>query len=244
MSRNGGGVKIAMIILRTTSISDLRKIHWVKADWLYNGFGFQCGGWMDILLNPNIAYILLVAGTFLALLAIVVPGTGLAEIGAFFCVVLAGYSIYHLSFNWWAMVLIVLSTIPFFIAIRKPRREAWLILSIIGIIIGSAFFFPDVKGQPSVNPLLAIVTSVLYAVFVWFSTRKVIQIAQTKPVQDLSTLVGQRGEAKTSIETDGSVQVAGELWSARSKEIIPMGSAVRVIGREGFILIVEKNSSS
>ncbi len=199
---------------------------------------------MDILLNPNIAYILLVAATFLALLAIVVPGTGMAEVGAFFCVVLAGYSIYHLSFNWWALLLILLSIVPFLIAIQKPGRGVWLILAIIGIIIGSAFFFPDVKGQPSVNPLLAIVTSALYAVFAWFSVRKVMQIAQTKPAQDLSALIGQRGEAKTSVETDGSVQVAGELWSARSKALIPMGSAVRVVGREGFILIVEKDGSS
>ena len=216
----------------------------MKADWMYNEFGFQNGGRMDILLNPNIAYILLVAGTFLALLAIVLPGTGLAELSAFFCFVLAGYSIYHLSYNWWALILIVLSLVPFLIAIQKPRREAWLILSILGIIIGSVFFFPNVKGQPSVNPLLAIVTSVLYAVFVWFSVRKVMQIAQTKPMQDLSTLVGQQGEAKTPVETDGSVQVAGELWSARSKKLIPMGSFVRVIGREGFILIVENDSSS
>ncbi|MCL4530724.1 MAG: hypothetical protein M1282_15100 [Chloroflexi bacterium] len=199
---------------------------------------------MDILLNPNIAYILLVAGTFLALWALVVPGTGLAEIGAFFCVVLAAYSIYHLSFNWWALVLILLSIVPFFIAIQKPGREAWLVISIIGIIIGSAFFFPDVKGQPSVNPLLAIVTSALYAVFVWFSVRKVAQITQTKPAQDLSTLIGQRGEAKTSVETEGSVQVAGELWSARSKTPISAGCVVRVIGREGFVLIVEKDISS
>ena len=199
---------------------------------------------MDILLNPNIAYILLVATTFLALWALAVPGTGVVEIAAFFCLVLAGYSIYHLSFNWWALVLIMLSIVPFLIAIQKQGRGVWLIVSIIGMIIGSAFFFPDVKGQPSVNPLLAIATSALYAVFVWFSVRKVLQIARTKPAQDLSTLVGQRGEAKTSVETEGSVQVAGELWSARSKTPIPMGSAVRVVGREGFILIVEKDGLS
>lgn len=199
---------------------------------------------MDILLNPNMAYILLVAGTFLAFWAIIIPGTGLAEIGAFFCFVLAAYSIYHLSFNWWALVLIVLSVVPFVIAIRKPGRGVWLVVSIIGFIIGSAFFFPDVKGQPTVNPLLAIATSVLYAASMWFAVRKVVQITQTKPKQDLSTLIGQRGEAKTSVETEGSVQVAGELWSARSKTPIPMGSSVRVIGREGFVLIVEKDVSS
>ena len=114
---------------------------------------------------------------------------------------------------------------------------------ILGLIVGSVFFFPNSNGFPSVNPLLAILTSTLLALFAWISARKVLQISQTKPMQDLSTLIGQRGRAKTPVEMEGSVQVAGELWSARSKDLIPRGSEVRVIGREGFVLIVENESS-
>lgn len=197
---------------------------------------------MDFLLDPNIAYILLIAATFLALLAMAAPGSGVIEISALFCIVLAGYSIYHLSFNWWALVLVLLSIVPFLIAIRRAGREAWLVVSIIGIIIGSVFLFPSGKGQPSVNPVLAIVTSILYAAFVWLSVRKIMQIAWIKPTNDLSTLVGQRGTAKTFVEQGGAVQVAGELWSARSLKPIPTGSAVRVIGREGFVLVVENDA--
>ena len=39
---------------------------------------------MEFLLDPNIAYLLLVAGTFFVLMAIAVPGTGIPEILAFF----------------------------------------------------------------------------------------------------------------------------------------------------------------
>ena len=37
------------------------------------------------------------------------------------------------------------------------------------------------------------------------------------------------------------MQVAGELWSARSLKPIQAGKMVRVIGREGFVLLVEKS---
>jgi membrane-bound ClpP family serine protease len=198
---------------------------------------------MDLLLNPNIAYILLVMATFLAMLALIAPGSLIAETGAFLCAILAGYAVYHLSCNWWALLLLFLSIIPFVMAARGPRREVWLVLSILGLIVGSVFFFPSSNGLPSVNPLLAILTSTLLALFAWISARKVLQISQTKPVQDLSTLIGQRGRAKTPVEMEGSVQVAGELWSARSKNLILRGSTVRVIGREGFVLIVENESS-
>jgi membrane-bound ClpP family serine protease len=33
--------------------------------------------------------------------------------------------------------------------------------------------------------------------------------------------------------------VAGELWTARSEQVIPDGARVRVTGQEGFILDVE-----
>jgi len=198
---------------------------------------------MDLLLNPNIAYILLVMATFLAMLALIAPGSLIAETGAILCAILAGYAVYHLSCNWWALVLLFLSIVPFVMSARGPHREVWLILSILGLIVGSVFFFPSPSGFPLVNPLLAILTSTLLALFAWISARKVLQISQTKPLQDLSTLIGQRGRAKTAVEMEGSVQVAGELWSARSKDLIPRGSTVRVIGREGFVLIVENESS-
>ena len=33
----------------------------------------------------------------------------------------------------------------------------------------------------------------------------------------------------------------GEMWSARSDKAIPAGSPIRVVRREGFILVVEKD---
>ncbi len=199
---------------------------------------------MEILLNPNIAYLLLVSGTFFVLLAIAVPGTGLPEVSAVFSLVLATYAVYHLSFNWWALALLLLSALPFLFAVRGPRRELWLALSIVGLAAGSVFFFPAAGGLISVNPVLAVVTSAVYAAFLWVAARKVMQVAQTRPTHDISSVIGQRGEAKTPIAAEGSVQVAGELWSASSERPIPLGSAVRVVGRAGFVLLVEQDSGS
>ena len=202
---------------------------------------------MEILLNPNIAYLLLVAAIFFVLVAIVAPGTCLPEVIAVFSMVLAGYAIYHLSVNWWALALMFLSLVPFLLAVRGgthslARREIWLAISIVGLTVGSVFFFPAQNGLNSVHPAVALTTSALLAVLVWFSVRKIMQVAQERPVQDISILIGQPGEAKTQIGSSGSVHVAGELWSARSEKLIPVGVPIKVVGREGFILIVEKDS--
>ncbi len=196
---------------------------------------------MDFLLDPNIAYLFLLGGVLLAMMALVAPGTGLFEIGALFCIALAGYAIYNLSFNWWALVLLGLSIVPFVYAIQRPRREPFLALSIVLLVIGSVFIFPRTGDQALVNPLVAVVGSGLVAVFLWIAVRKSLEAAHARPLHDMNLLLGQIGEARTRVNDEGSVLVAGELWSARSEQPIPAGSSVRVLRREGFILIVEKN---
>ena len=196
---------------------------------------------MDFLLNPSIAYLVLVAAMLFTLVAIITPGTGIAEILAVFALLLAGYAVYHLSFNWWALVVLVLSAIPFLYAVRGPQRGLWLALSIVGLTLGSVFFFPAEQGVISVDLPLAIVTTVTYSAFLWFVARKVLEISLVRPAHELTGIIGEKGEAKTAIGEEGSVQVAGELWSARSASSIPAGSLVKVLGRDGFVLIVEQD---
>jgi len=200
---------------------------------------------MNLLLDPNIAYLLLLVGTLLGLLALVTPGTGGLEIGAFFCLLLAGYTITQLEFNLWALILLIASIVPFVYAIRKPKREIFLALSILGLVVGSAYLFLGEEWWiPGVNPILAAAASLMYAAFVWLAVRKSIQAILAPPTHNLAALVGQVGEAKTRVHEEGSVQVAGELWSARSKSPIPAGRQVKVVARDGFILEVEAKPES
>lgn len=197
---------------------------------------------MDFLLDPNIAYLFLLAGVLLAMLALVTPGTSVFEIGAFFAIALAGYAIYNLSFNWWALAILGLSIVPFVYAIRKPRRELYLVLAMILLAIGSIFLFPRTEEQQVVNPLVAAGGSVLVTGFLWIAVRKALEASHALPSHNLEGLIGQLGEAKTMVYEAGSVQVNGELWSARSKTTIPAGSVVRVVRRDGFVLVVEQSS--
>jgi membrane-bound serine protease (ClpP class) len=196
---------------------------------------------MDFLLDPNVAYLILLGAVLLAMMSLAAPGTGLFEIGAFFCILLAGYSIYRLSFNWWALILLGLSIVPFVYALQKPKRELYVVLSILLLVVGSVFIFPRTENQAVVNPLVAIVASALVAGFLWIAVRKSVDAAGIRPSHDLDRLIGKIGEARTKVEEEGSVQVDGELWTARSEKTIPAGSSIRVLRREGFVLIVEKN---
>ena len=194
---------------------------------------------MNFLLDPNLAYLFLLAGTLLGLLALVTPGTGGLEIGALFCLLLAGYAVTQLDFNLWALILLIVGVVPFVYAIRKPKREWALALSILLLVVGSVYLFRNENGGPAVNLLVASGLSILYAGFVWIAVRKSLQAFHTPLTHNLAMLIGQTGEAKTAIHAEGSVQVAGELWSAHSRGPIEAGKIVKVVARDGFLLEVE-----
>jgi membrane-bound serine protease (ClpP class) len=197
---------------------------------------------MEFLQNPDVVYLLLAGGLIFAFLALVAPGTGFLEIGVFCVLGLAGWGViqYDIPINWFAFIILLIGIVLFLLAIRKPKMWILLIASIAAIVLGSAFIFRSkVWYIPAVNPFLATLVSVLSGVFFWVAARKVIESRSTRPRHDLEALVGAIGEAKTRIHTEGSVQIAGELWSARSEKPILSGARVRVIDREGFTLLVE-----
>ncbi|MBN2501445.1 MAG: hypothetical protein JXB38_11750 [Anaerolineales bacterium] len=195
---------------------------------------------MDMLLNPNIAYLAIVAAFMLGIFAVVTPGSGLLEIGALAAFVFAGWQMLNLEVNWWALVVLVLGVFPFLLALRKTRRMLFLGISIFALIVGSAFMFRgEVWYLPAVNPVLAVITSALAGGFVWFMTVKILEAEATTPTHDLGVLIGAVGAARTDVHHEGTVYVNGEDWSARSIEPIAHDSYVRVLGREGFVLDVE-----
>jgi len=198
---------------------------------------------VEFLLDPNVAYLVLMVGILLSLLALVTPGSGVFEAGALIMLALAGYAIYNLNINFWALIIVLLSVVPFVMALRSPRREVLLALSLVGLVGGSVFLFARDNGMPAVNLLVALVTSLLMTGFLWIAARKSMQAALARPVHDLEQLIGSQGEARTDVRDEGSVQINGELWSARSEHSIPAGSHVRVVRREGFILVVEKDKT-
>lgn len=194
----------------------------------------------ELLLNPNIAYLLIVAGFLLTVFAILTPGTGLFELGAVFVLFFVGWQIFNLPVNAWALVVLLASVVPFIFAIRGKRETMNLGLTAAAFVLGSVFMFRgDPWYIPAVNPVLAFVVSILGGGFFYVMTQKVLEARGQAPTHDLSGLIGAVGEARTGVHLEGSVYVKGELWTAHSKEPIENGSEVRVLSRSGFMLEVE-----
>lgn len=200
---------------------------------------------MEILLIPDVAYLVLIVSFVLIMLATITPGTGILEILAVFILVFAAYSVYQLPLNLWALFLILIGAVLFGLSIWRTKRHFTLAASLILFVIGSAYLFRGQNWwQPAVDPLLATFVSSLVLGFFWIAGRKAIEASQIVPRHELTELIGAIGEAKTDIFKEGTVQLESELWSAYSQYPIPQGSRVRVINRDGFLLEVVKEEEN
>jgi membrane-bound serine protease (ClpP class) len=194
---------------------------------------------LESFLFSNLLYLLLVAGLWLAALAIVSPGTGTLEVLAFLSLAGAGLGTLIFPLNGWAVGVLVLGGVFLIMSLRLRRTEVWLGLSAIAFSLGSVFLFRLKAGGPAVHPVLALVVSLLTLSYFWLAIRKVIAAHQAGPTLDPANVMGKIGEARTAIDPTGSVYVAGELWTAQSDSPIEAGGHVRIQDRDGLILIVE-----
>ena len=92
----------------------------------------------------------------------------------------------------------------------------------------------------AVNPILAIFISIVGGGFLWIMTVKLLEARDRQPTHDLERLIGEIGEARTKIHQTGTIYASGESWTAKSDKQIKIGSKVKVLAREGFVLKVEE----
>jgi membrane-bound serine protease (ClpP class) len=194
---------------------------------------------MNILLDPNVAYFLLVAGFIMAVLALFSPGTGILEIGALFALALAAYGIINLPTNNWALIVLLAGVFPFVLALRQSHRYIYLAFALAALIVGSIFLFRSEDGGVAVNPYLATLISILAMGLLWVIARMGIKAIQQPLAHNVERFIGEIGEARTDIFLEGAVYVMGEEWTARSNSYIPAGNQVKIVGREGLVLLVE-----
>ena len=197
---------------------------------------------MEIIINPKVAYLLIFTGVMLLLIMFNDTKYSWTKAGAMaFCILAGVAEFFLLDGNPWAFLVVVLSPLPYFIAVRQERlHNPLFLLTIFMLTIGSAYLFVDENGRPLANLGLVGIVSVFGGLFIW----AIIQSTQTAGKSQLiaDTLVGMTGEVWIAIEpfSLGSVRIDGELWQARSKEMLRAGTLVRVIRQNGITLTVKK----
>ncbi|MBN1303870.1 MAG: nodulation protein NfeD [Anaerolineales bacterium] len=200
---------------------------------------------LNILVDPNIVFLLTTIGVQAILIEISSPGGWVAGFIGVVCLALAAYGFGVLPVNWFGVIFLVTALVLFILDIKAPTHGA-LTAAGVGSFIAGALILFNSPGTPQFQrvsvPLVVMSALLMGGVFfvaVGFAIR-----AQRAPVRTgHESLDGKVGIATTAIKPTGQVQLGSELWTAQKADgsgMIHKGDSVEVVDVSGLRLIVRK----
>lgn len=197
---------------------------------------------LNIISDPNIAYILLMLGFYGIMFELYSPGTILPGIIGVISLILAFYSLQSLPVNYAGVALIAFALLLFILEIKIVSHGVLAIGGIISLLLGSMMLMRTGSGNVGKLSWAVIISSVVVtSLFFLFVIGMGIKAQRLKPATGMNALVDETGMASETMSPSGMVLVHGELWQAESLTgEISKGEKVRVKNVQGFKLFVEK----
>ncbi len=193
---------------------------------------------LGVITSPTIAYLLLLLGVYGLIFEGYNPGAVLPGVVGAICLLMALYGFQMLPVNYAGFALIVLGIILMIGEAIAPSFGALGIGGIISMVIGSIILIDtDVPGFMVSRPLIgaiALASSLGLMAIIGIAVK-----ARNRPVvAGREQLVGAAGTALSDFETQGSVYVHSERWSAITRVPLCKGQAIIVTGIDGLTLEV------
>ncbi len=196
---------------------------------------------LNHLINPNLAYILMTLGFFGLLYEITHPGFGFSGLAGIISLLLAFYAFQVLPTNYAGVFLIVLGICFFIIEAFTPTFGAFTLAGIASFVFGSTILFNQPSEFLKVSLKIIIPVAISLGLISTFLITLTVKAHRRKTISGGEALIGQIGLAKTNISAKGKVFIHGEIWDAESSEKITKGEKVVIEKVEGLKLYVRKN---
>ena len=195
---------------------------------------------LEIISNPNIAYILMILGFYGLYFELSNPGAIFPGVAGAICLVLAFYALHTLPINYAGLILIVLG-LSLFIAEAFITSHGILgIGGTLSMLLGSVMLINSSAPVLQLSWAVIIPAVGMSALLFIITVTVAVRVYREKPTTGKEGMIGMEATAKTDIYTDGQVFMRGEYWSAWSDEPIQKGERVTVTAVEGLKVKVKK----
>ena len=198
---------------------------------------------LDLLSDPNIAYVLFMIGLYGIMFELYNPGSIFPGVVGAISLILAFYSMHTLPINYAGLALIILAVILFIAEIKIVSHGLLTIGGIISLILGSIMLI-DTESTLEVIEIswqVILVTVIFTTAFFLFAISFGIKAQLRKPTTGIEGLIGEVGETITELNPEGRVRVHGELWNAESLDgPINIGSKIKISAVNNLKLKVQK----
>jgi len=228
------GKTVDLIIVKKTLATEGAEVREIKMGIRYR--------LLEIISNPNIAYILMILGFYGLYFELSNPGSIFPGVAGAICLILAFYALHTLPINYAGLMLIILG-IALFIAEAFITSHGVLgVGGTIAMLLGSLMLIDSASPALQISWAVIIPAVALSAVLFIITVTVAVRVYKEKPDTGKEGIINMQALAKTDIHTDGQVFMRGEYWSAWSDEPIPKGEKVTILAIEGLKLKVKKSA--
>ncbi len=197
---------------------------------------------LNVITDPNIAYILMMLGMLGLFFELSNPGVVLPGVIGGISLILAFFAMQSLPINFAGLLLILFGIVLFIAEIKVVSHGILAVGGIVALALGSLMLFdaPEIGFRVSWRVILPTVgaTAAIFLVAVGAGLRA---LSAPSPVGG-PAMVGQIGVAQGVLSPEGQVLVHGELWRAVARGgPVAEGAKVRVVDVNGLTLTVERS---
>jgi len=187
--------------------------------------------------SPDVAFAMLVIALSLFVFEFFTAGVGVAAGTGVLFGVLSAYGLGVLPTHPWAVVLLALAILGFAIDVQAGAPRFWTVAGGLLYLAGAVWLY---HGQ-AVSWWVIIILGVLLLLFMISGMPAMVRTRFSTPTIGRESMIGEMGVALSGVDPEGTVQVRGAPWRARTNRATPIkpGDPVRVIALDGLLLEVE-----
>lgn len=198
---------------------------------------------LQILVDPNVAFILLSLGTLGLIFELSSPGTIFPGVAGAIMVIVGFYALGTLESNATGFILIALAFVLFVLEVFVTSGGILTVGGIITFVLGGLLLSntrnPEVL---QISRSVIFTVAILIGLFFIFVVGSVVKTRGRPPATGRESMAGLQGVARSDLDPRGRVFIDGALWSAIAVDepVILKGEPVRVVSRDGMVLNVKR----
>jgi membrane-bound serine protease (ClpP class) len=199
---------------------------------------------LALISDPNIAYLLMMAGMLGIFFELSNPGAILPGVIGGICLILAFYAFQSLPVNWAGLLLVLFGVVLLIAEVKVVSHGVLAIGGVIAMLLGSLMLYdsPETTGI-RLSWYVMIPTVGTTAALVFFAVSMGIRALYRPSVTGESAMVGRLGVARSALAPEGQVMIDGELWRALSQDgTVAAGEPVKVAAIDGLTLKVTRSA--
>ncbi len=227
-------LSVETVIGKRTITTKNAQIEKIERSWRF--------GILDILTDPNIAYILMMLGMYGLFFEFYNPGSIFPGVVGGICIILAFYSFQTLPINYAGLALILFGLILFLLEIKITSYGALSIGGVISLLLGSMMLIDSPEDMIRISWGVIIPVVFVTMLFFLFIVGFGIKAQSRRVTTGVEGMIGETGTVMDTIPAGGigKVQVHGEIWNAQSMQIIEKGTRVKITAVDNLTLKVDK----